>query len=139
MKKLLSILTLTFVIVTVGLSATSCDDDEYYWGEPSWFYNRQFVAQSNTGNFWWYLTLYNDGTFTVDPVDNYGYDIEYIEAYAGNYTITFDPNRIYVSYYGYSMNSMWTFEDDGGSGRYAWIYTAPGTGPLDNLVFEPNY
>lgn len=135
MKKLTKFALLLIVTLSMAVSTQSCDDDEYIWGEPGWWDGQSYIATDASGTFNWILDMYGDGTFYVTPYDFDGYEIYDIEAYSGLYTVDYNQNIIYVSYTGYSMNSMWYINYPGGYNMT--ISTPVGYGPLDNLVFQP--
>ena len=138
-------LWLVMLTATLMLTLQSCDNDEPYYGESSWFAGRAFAAYAHAGayNDLWVIDFYWNGEFLVSPCDPDGNAIPGLETYEGTYSVNYDLGRIYLSYYGYSMNSVWTFrwldQYDPYTGTYPdmEIYTAPGRGPLDNLTFTP--
>lgn len=135
MKKISKLTLLLMVMLTMAVTTQSCDDDEYYWGQSGWWRGKSFIATDASGTFNWILDMYDDGTFYVTPYDFNGYEIYDIDAYSGNFTVDYNKNIIYVSYYGWSMNSMWYIGYPGGYNMT--ISTPVGYGPLDNLVFVP--
>lgn len=145
----MKVLKLKFVwmaIILASLAATlqACDDEPYYRYD-GWIEGRTFAAYSLPGSYntLWVATFFYDGQFQVSPCDENGYVIPCMEIYRGNYTVDYQTQRIFVSYYGYSMNSMWTYtwwdQYDPYTGTYPdmEIYTSKGFGALDNLVFTP--
>lgn len=149
MRRIFNLFVLTFVVMSVSFVMQSCDDDddEYYWGSPEWFGGKVFTAEAQPGqyNALWVLEFYNNGTFTVIPTDSDGNTMWQLESYEGRWTVDYNTGRIYISYYGYSANTVWTFtwwdEEDSYSGYYPYIeiYTAYGSGQLDNLTFYPGF
>lgn len=136
---------LTMVFAALSLGLQSCEDEPYYEPNMGWFAGRSFAAYAQYGayNDLWVLDFYNNGEFQVTPCDSYGYAIPGMGYYEGTYTVDFSRGCIYLSYYDYPMNSTWAFqwwdEYDSYTGTYPdmEIYTATGTGPLDNLTFTP--
>lgn len=136
-------LCMAAVLTVMTTVMTGCDNDPYY--DYDWFEGRTFAAYANPGDYneLWVATFGYDGKFSIMPCDQFGNLIPGMEVYRGNYSVDYDDNRLFLSYYGYSMNAMWT---------YIWwdcvdpytdtypdmeIYTSQGFGPLDNLTFTP--
>ncbi|MDE6098282.1 MAG: hypothetical protein K2G24_05285 [Muribaculaceae bacterium] len=133
------------VAAVLAPALQSCETDEPYYNSGSWFAGRSFSAYARPGSYndIWVADFFYDGHFQISPCDINGFVIPGMEIYEGNYTVNYDLGRVYLSYYNYSMNSMWTFnwwdEYDNQTGTYPYmeIFTAPGSGPLDNLTFYP--
>ncbi len=133
------------VFAVMSLTMQSCQDEPYNPYTPSWFAGRSFAAYAYPGSYnaLWVADFYNNGEFQISPCDSYGYIIPGMEAYAGTYSVDYNRGLLYLSYYDYAMNSIWTFswwdQYDSITGTYPdmEIYTTSGTGPLDNLTFTP--
>lgn len=141
----LKFLWAAMLTAVLTMSLQSCDDDDPYYGDTSWFAGRAFAAYAHPDayNELWIIDFFWDGQFQISPCDVDGNVIDGLEIYTGNYTVDYTNQRIYLSYYGYSMNSMWSFrwwdQRDPYTGTYPdmEIYTTPGYGPLDDLTFTP--
>lgn len=146
-------------LLTLPILFSSCSDNDDEPDSPKWFAGKQFTAftSSSSDVNVWILSMDGkggvgyDGKFEVEP---YWYDesvnhIEYHKvkdhkSYSGTYQVDYQKNRIYITYDGYSANSVWEFgdcEDQGvwpnwNPNRYIRIpYNA--TGELAGLRFEP--
>lgn len=151
MKPKLRFVWLMLVMAAMSTALSGCDDNHYYYEEPvpgpGWFAGRAYAALAQPGsyNYQWIIDFEYDGSFTVSPCDIDGYSIPGMEVYSGIYNVDYDRGRIYLSYYGYSMNSMWNFQwwdeydDLTGTYPYLEIYSSAGRGPLDNLTFYPTF
>lgn len=148
MMKYFKYLFITITMVCMATTLQSCDDDdEYTWGTPQWFNGKVFTADAQPGqyNSFWVLQFNSNGTFSVIPVDRNGNEILQMDGYEGRWNVDFYNACIYVSYYGFSTTTTWTFQwwddvdDYSGYYPYIEIYTAPGGGMLDNLTFYPGF
>lgn len=143
-------------LISLGLAPVlqSCDDDDdsvrvdsYLWGSPEWFNGKVFTAESQPGqyNAFWVLNFYSNGTFSVIPTDYDGNRMWQISGYEGRWAVDYNRQCLYITYFEYSSNTVWRFqwwdEIDDYSGYYPTVelYTAYGTGELDNLVFYSGF
>lgn len=152
MRRFFNCLFIAVALLGMSVTMQSCDDDDVYvdsqlWGSPSWFGGKVFTAEAQPDqyNAYWVLNFYNNGTFSVVPTDYYGNRIWEISGYDGRWVVDYPNQRLYITYYGYSANTVWQFQwwdqIDDYSGYYPTVklYTALGNGALDNLVFYSGF
>lgn len=155
MKKVFSIM---LCLLALPLLMSSCSDNNDEPDSPKWFSGKQFTALTSSVNVnAWILTMDGkggvgyDGRFKVVP---YWYDpnVNHIEynivsdhnSYTGTYQVDYNNSRLFITYDGYSGNSVWYFGDC--SDQNSWPNWSPNryiqipsnaTGELAGLRFEP--